>query len=160
MHSHCLVRVRLLHCMRVRLCNGYTWTYVQIMQHSHMHKTVTGCVEAKKLLSRRRQLNYTLLFFCLFSHTNVGAVREYCFGKFSVSLLTSYTGFQCWYSRGKWVQQHNTAKFRKKKKRQNLLCVMHFLQVEYTLTMCNFLTVFFFFFFLNFYMYSFLPQKK
>ena len=28
------------------------------MQHTHTHKTVTGRVEAKKLLSRRRQSNY------------------------------------------------------------------------------------------------------
>ena len=66
--DHCLVRACLLHCMRVRLhngytqhCmrvrlhNGYTQAYVQIMQHTHMHKAVTGRVEAKKLLSRRRQ---------------------------------------------------------------------------------------------------------
>ena len=50
--------VRLLHCMRVRLHNGYTRAYSQIMQHTHMHKAVTECVEAKKLLSRRRQSNY------------------------------------------------------------------------------------------------------
>ena len=49
----------LLHCMRVRLRNGYTQAYAQIMQHTHMHKAVTGRVEAKKLLSRRRQSNYS-----------------------------------------------------------------------------------------------------
>ena len=52
------MHVRLLHCMRVRLHNGYTQAYAQIMQHTHMHKAVTGRVEAKKLLSRRRQSNY------------------------------------------------------------------------------------------------------
>ena len=45
--------------MHVRLHNGYTQAYVQIMQHTHMHKAVTGRVEAKKLLSRRRQSNYS-----------------------------------------------------------------------------------------------------
>ena len=57
--GHCLVSVRLLHCMRVRLRNGYTRAYAQIMQHTHTHKTVTGRVEARKLLSRRRQSNYS-----------------------------------------------------------------------------------------------------
>ena len=47
------MRVRLLHCVRVRLRNGYTRAYAQIIQHMHMHKEVTGLVEAKKLLSRR-----------------------------------------------------------------------------------------------------------
>ena len=56
---HCLVCACLLHCMRVRLRNGYTQAYAQIMQHTHTHKTVTGCVEAKKLLSHRRQSNYS-----------------------------------------------------------------------------------------------------
>ena len=33
--------------MRVRLHNGYTRAYAQIMQHTHTHKAVTGRVEAK-----------------------------------------------------------------------------------------------------------------
>ena len=45
--------------MRVRLRNGYTRAYAQIMQHTHTHKAVTGRVEAKKLLSRWRQSNYS-----------------------------------------------------------------------------------------------------
>ena len=52
------MRVRLLHCMRVPLHNGYMPAYAQIMQHTHMHKAVTRRVEAKKLLSRPRQSNY------------------------------------------------------------------------------------------------------
>ena len=48
-------------CMRMRLRNGYTRGYAQIMQHTHTHKAVTGRVEAKKLLSRRRQSNYSHL---------------------------------------------------------------------------------------------------
>ena len=51
----------LLHCMLVRLRNGYTQAYAQIMQHTHMHTAVTGHVEAKKLLSRRRQSNYSFM---------------------------------------------------------------------------------------------------
>ena len=39
---------------------GYTWAYAQIIQHKHTHKAVTGRVEAKKLLSRRRQSNTRL----------------------------------------------------------------------------------------------------
>ena len=46
--------------MRVRLRNRYTQAYVQIMQHTRTHKVVTGRVEAKKLLSRRRQSNYKM----------------------------------------------------------------------------------------------------
>ena len=57
--GHCLVRVHLLHCMRVRLRNGYTWAYAQIMQHTYTHKAVTQRVEAKKLISRRRQSKYS-----------------------------------------------------------------------------------------------------
>ena len=47
--------------MRVRLHNAYTRAYAQIMQHRHMHKAVTGRDEAKKLLSHRRQSNYSFL---------------------------------------------------------------------------------------------------
>ena len=57
--GHCLVHKSLLHCMPVRLLNGYMRAYAQIMQHMHTHKAVTGCVEAKKLLSHWRQSNYT-----------------------------------------------------------------------------------------------------
>ena len=46
-----LVHVNLLHCMQVQLCNDSTQVYVQIMQHTHIHRPVTGCIEAKKLLS-------------------------------------------------------------------------------------------------------------
>ena len=62
--GHCLVRMRLLHCMRVQLRNGYTLAYAQIMQHTHTRKAVSGrveatYVEAKKLLSRQKQSNYS-----------------------------------------------------------------------------------------------------
>ena len=62
MPGHCLVHVRLMHCMRVWLRNGYTQAYVQVMQHTHSHKAVAGRAEAKKLLSRRRQSNYNNIF--------------------------------------------------------------------------------------------------
>ena len=58
------MRARLLHCMRVRLHNGYTQAYVHIMQHIYTHKAVTGRVEAKKLLSHRRQSNYRCVCLC------------------------------------------------------------------------------------------------
>ena len=53
-------------CVFAALCAiayyGYTQVYGQIMQHTHKHKAVTGCVEAKKLLSCRRQSNYSTDF--------------------------------------------------------------------------------------------------
>ena len=55
----CAFAVLYAYCMRVRLHNGYTQAYEQIMQHTDKHKAVTGRVEAKKLLSRRRQSNYS-----------------------------------------------------------------------------------------------------
>ena len=91
--------------MRVRLRNGYTQAYVQIIQYKHMHKAVTGCVEAKKLLSHRRQSNYNLHDFphwCspmihgLFSHltckntvgTNTGTlVISYIVGYWLILLI-------------------------------------------------------------------------
>ena len=36
--NNCLVRVCLLHCMRVRLRNGYMQAYAQIMHYTHTHK--------------------------------------------------------------------------------------------------------------------------
>ena len=39
--GHCLVHVRLLHCMHVQLRNGYTRAYAQIMQHTHTPKALT-----------------------------------------------------------------------------------------------------------------------
>ena len=44
--------------MRVQLHNGYTRVYVQIIQHTHVYKAMTGRVEAKRLLSHQRQSNY------------------------------------------------------------------------------------------------------
>ena len=58
------MRVRLLHCMRVRLRNGYTRAYAQIMQHTHTHKTVTGRVEAKELCWFQTNLPLAALPLC------------------------------------------------------------------------------------------------
>ena len=54
-----LCGVCLLHCMRMRLRNAYTQAHAQIMQHTYKHKVLTGCVEAKTLLSRQRQSQYS-----------------------------------------------------------------------------------------------------
>ena len=50
-------------CCSVCVCDcvmviHITQAYVQIMQHTHTHKAVTGRIEAKKLLSRQRQSKY------------------------------------------------------------------------------------------------------
>ena len=56
--GHCLVRVCLLHCLRVGLRNGYTQAHAQTKQHAHMHKAVDMRVKAKILLSHQRQSDY------------------------------------------------------------------------------------------------------
>ena len=53
--------VCLLHCLRVHLRNGYTRAYAQIKQHGHTHKAVDVLVKANRLLSRRRQSDYSKL---------------------------------------------------------------------------------------------------
>ena len=53
--GHCLVRVRMLHYVRVGLRITITQSHMHAMQQTHTHKAVTRRVEAKKLLSRRRQ---------------------------------------------------------------------------------------------------------
>ena len=58
--GHCLVRVGMLHYLRVGLRITITQSHTHTMQQTHMHKAVTRRVEAKKLLSRRRQLEYSL----------------------------------------------------------------------------------------------------
>ena len=44
---HTTLCVCLLHFMCVRLHNGYTRAYVQIMQHANTHKAMTWSIEAK-----------------------------------------------------------------------------------------------------------------
>ena len=58
--GHCLMRVRMLHYLRVGLRIIITQTNTRTMQQTHTHKSVTGHVEAKKLLSRRRQSEYSV----------------------------------------------------------------------------------------------------
>ena len=68
--GHCHVHACLLHCMHAQLRNGYTQAYAQIMQHMHTHKAVTRHVEAKKLLSHRRQSTYS---------TKINSYKHYVF---------------------------------------------------------------------------------
>ena len=56
------------------VCVIAQWLYAslrtKIMQHAHVHKAVTGRVEAKKLFSHRRQSNYRcFVLFCFFRYT-------------------------------------------------------------------------------------------
>ena len=55
------MRVFLLHCLRVRLRNGYMQTYAQIKQNTHTHKAMDVHVKANTLLSRRRQSDYSII---------------------------------------------------------------------------------------------------
>ena len=49
----------MLHYLRVGLRITITQSHTHTMQQTHMHKAVTQRVEAKKLLSRRRQSEYS-----------------------------------------------------------------------------------------------------
>ena len=55
-------RVRSLPCACAYLCVGLritiTQSHTHTIQQTHMHKAVTGRVEAKKLPSRRRESEY------------------------------------------------------------------------------------------------------
>ena len=62
--GHCLVHVRMLHYLRVGSRITITQLHMHTMQQMHSHKTVTGRVEAKKLVSRRRQSEYNSLWVC------------------------------------------------------------------------------------------------
>ena len=56
------VRVRMLHYLRVGLRITITQSHTHSMQQTRTHKAVTRRVEAKNLLSRRRQSEYSKLF--------------------------------------------------------------------------------------------------
>ena len=62
--GHCLVRVRMLLYLPVGLRITITQLYMHTMQQTRTHKAVTLCVEAKKVLSRRRQSEYSSNCFC------------------------------------------------------------------------------------------------
>ena len=105
--GNCLVRACLLHCMHVWLRNGYTQAYVQIMQHTYTHKAVTGRVEAKKLLSRRRQSNYKSLVIAgspvvlsepnwILRFSRPKKKKNFFFLKFSSSLHHSPSSYSFW----------------------------------------------------------------
>ena len=51
MSGHCLVRVRMLHYLRVGLRITILKSHMHTMQQTRTHKAVTRRVEAKKLLS-------------------------------------------------------------------------------------------------------------
>ena len=56
--GHYLVRVHMLHYLRVGSRITIMQSHTHTMKQMHMHKAVTGHVEAKKLLSSRRQSEY------------------------------------------------------------------------------------------------------
>ena len=57
--DHCLVCVRMLKYLRVGSRITITQSHTHTMQQTHTHRAVTGRVEAKKLLSRQRQSEYS-----------------------------------------------------------------------------------------------------
>ena len=71
--GHCLVCACLLHCMRVRLRNGYTQAYAQIMQHTHMHKAVALKPKSYSLVEgNQTKVNCALVLSFLFVHIAFG----------------------------------------------------------------------------------------
>ena len=68
--GHCLVRVRMLHYLRVGSRIAIMQSQTHTMQQTHMHKAVNGRVEAKKLLSCQRQSEY------IQSHFKLSRVRQ------------------------------------------------------------------------------------
>ena len=82
-------------CCIVRMCGCVMFTckpYMQIMQHTCMHKAVTRCVEAKKLLSRWGK--WTIALFRNVAHHNVWSAMSQDWLKFCVSYaLTEKTTF-------------------------------------------------------------------
>ena len=56
MSCHCLVHLHILHSLHMRLAYNIMQSHPHTMQQMHMHKSETGRVEAKKLLSRRRSI--------------------------------------------------------------------------------------------------------
>ena len=68
---------------------GYTQVYTQIRQHTHMHKAVIGCVQFKKILSRRRQLDYSLKSIIEFNRIMSDGKHCYKVAKFANQILSS-----------------------------------------------------------------------
>ena len=65
----CLVRLRMLHYLRVGSCITFTQSHTHTMQQTRTHKAVTGRIEAKKLLSSRRQSEYSHMTYLYNLHT-------------------------------------------------------------------------------------------
>ena len=63
--GHCLVRVCILNYLRVGLRITITQSHMHTMQQTYTHKAVTRRDEVKKLLSRRRQSEYSIHFLTL-----------------------------------------------------------------------------------------------
>ena len=57
----CMCVLRILHYLHVGLRITITQSHKHTMQQTRTHKAVTRCVEAKKLLSRRRQSEYSMV---------------------------------------------------------------------------------------------------
>ena len=75
--------------MRVQLRNGYTQAYATKIQHTHTQKAVTRRVEAKQLLSRRRQSNYSNNINVWYKR--IGFSSPVCFSTASTALWTEWS---------------------------------------------------------------------
>ena len=62
----------MLHYLRAGLRITITQSYTLTMQQTHRHKAVTRRIEAKKLLSCRRQSNYSINTQCCYIHSQSG----------------------------------------------------------------------------------------
>ena len=70
-------------CCIVCVCD---YVKVMIMQHAHTHKAVTERVEAKKLLSRQRQSNYSFIYeTCSDKMSNTLPVDQRRYGSLNIS---------------------------------------------------------------------------
>ena len=67
-----LWRVRMLHYLRVGSRITITQSHTHTMQQTHTHKAVTGRVETKKLLSRQRQSDYSVICLDIKINLNSG----------------------------------------------------------------------------------------
>ena len=68
------MRVRMLHYLRIGSRITIMQSHTHTKQQTHMHKTVTGRIEAKKLLSRQRQSEYAL---SAVPHSLPGWIQEF-----------------------------------------------------------------------------------
>ena len=80
------------------LHNGYTQAYWKIMQHTHMHKAVTRCIEVKRLLSHRRQLEYICGVGFWWKICHLGYVQNMAWPCFvhTLPLMPKYLNYNNW----------------------------------------------------------------